>query len=304
MQTGSGQASPAFADDEQETDGRPAVERAIAANYDRLTPGQRRAIDRLLVDTRYAAVISAPELAQEAGVSESTVTRAAQALGFSGYPDLQGHLRARFFTNAVPTRIEAGVAELGATPEAAAIRVMLEDAESVRATAEDVSPDALRAAVEALVAARRVFVFGERGSHGLALMLGIGLRLLRDARILSQAAGDLPDQLIDLEAGDALAAISFRRVDRATVGVLRHAAGVGARTIVLTDHLSSPAARAADLVLLARLGPLRLMPSYAAGASLVNALLTAVALRTRDAAAARLEAAERLWQEFGAYAEP
>jgi DNA-binding MurR/RpiR family transcriptional regulator len=279
-----------------------SVEQTIAANYERLSPGQRRAIDRLLADTRYAAVISAPELAQEVGVSESTVTRAAQALGFSGYPDLQAHLRARFF-NAVPTRIETGVAELGSTPEEAAIRVMLEDAESVRHTAEDLSAETLQAVVEALVTARRVFIFGERGSYGLSLMLGIGLRLLRYTRILTQTAGDLPDQLLELEADDALVAVSFRRIDRLTLAVLNHAAGVGATTIALTDHLSGPAARAADLVLLARLGPLRVMPSYAAGASLVNGLLAAVALRLHGDASPRLEAAERLLQEFGAYAE-
>ncbi|MGH2535343.1 MAG: MurR/RpiR family transcriptional regulator [Thermomicrobiales bacterium] len=281
------------------------LEQAISANYGRLTAGQRRAIDRLLADTRYAAVISAPELAQEVGVSESTVTRAAQALGFAGYPDLQAQLRARFFNHsgAVAERVEAGIAELGATPEEAAIRVMLEDAESVRATAEDLSPETVRAAVETLVAARRVFVFGARGSHGLAIMLGIGLRLLLDARILNPAAGDLPDQLLDLSKNDVLVAITFRRVDRTTVTVLRHAADVGAQTIVLTDHLSSPAARLGGLTLIARLGTLRLTPSYAAGASLVNALLTAVWLRNHDNVAPRLREAERLLQEFDAYAE-
>ncbi len=147
-------------------------------------------------------------------------------------------------------------------------------------------------------------VFGSRGSHGLALVLGIGLRLLLpDARILSQAAGDLPDQLADLAADDALVAISFRRLDRVTVQVLRHAARVGARTIALTDHLSNPAARLAGLTLVARLPPLRLMPSYAPGASLVNALLTAVSLRARTRAGSRLQAAERLWEEFATYDE-
>jgi len=72
------------------------VHAAVAEHYDRLSPGQRRVIDRLLADTRYAAVVSAPELAHEVGVSESTVTRAAQALGFAGYPDLQARLRQRF----------------------------------------------------------------------------------------------------------------------------------------------------------------------------------------------------------------
>ena len=105
----------------------------------------------MLADTRYAAVVSAPELAHEVGVSESTVTRAAQALGFAGYPDLQARLRQRF-VDGVPERVEASLADLGNTPEAAAIRVMLEDAESVRATAEDLDPATLTAIVDLLVA--------------------------------------------------------------------------------------------------------------------------------------------------------
>jgi len=281
------------------------LESALAANYDRLSLGKRRVIDRLLTDTRYAVVVSAPELAREVGVSESTVTRAAQALGFAGYPDLQSILRERFFgATAVPERIDASATELGEAPELAGLRVMHEDAESVRATAQELAPETLAAAVDALLAARRVYVFGARGSHGLAVMLGIGLRLLLpDTRMLSQASGDLPDQLVSLTADDALVAISFRRVDRVTVGVLRHASRAGARTIGISDHLSSPIARYAHISLVARLGTLRLMPSYAAGASLINALTTVLSLRKRGQVKSDLRLAEELWDEFNTYAE-
>ena len=279
------------------------VHAAVAEHYDRLSPGQRRVIDRLLADTRYAAVVSAPQLAHEVGVSESTVTRAAQTLGFAGYPDLQARLRRRF-VDGVPERVEASLADLGDTPEAAAIRVMLEDAESVRATAEDLDPATLRAIVDLLVDARRVYVFGARGSFGLALILAIGLRLLLpDARLLNQTGGDLPDQLVDMSARDVLVAISFRRVDRATVDVLKQAVRVGATTVGIGDHLSSPVARTASRMLVARLGPLRLMPSYAVGASLVNAVATAVSVRRHGDSAPHLRAAEQLWDEFGTYAE-
>jgi DNA-binding MurR/RpiR family transcriptional regulator len=279
------------------------VHAAVAEHYDQLSPGQRRVIDRLLADTRYAAVVSAPQLAQEVGVSESTVTRAAQTLGFAGYPDLQARLRQRF-VDGVPERVEASLADLGDTPEAAAIRVMLEDAESVRVTAEDLDPATLSDIVDALVGARRVYVFGARGSYGLALILAIGLRLLLpDARLLSQTGGDLPDQLVDMSAADVLVAISFRRVDRATVDVLKQASRVGATTVGIGDHLSSPVARTASRMLVARLGPLRLMPSYAVGASLVNAVATAVSVRRHGDSAPHLRAAERLWAEFGTYAE-
>jgi DNA-binding MurR/RpiR family transcriptional regulator len=236
-------------------------------------------------------------------VSESTVTRAAQALGFAGYPDLQARLRQRF-VDGVPERVEASLADLGDTPEAAAIRVMLEDAESVRATAEDLDPATLTAVVDLLAGARRVYVFGARGSFGLALILAIGLRLLLpDARLLNQTGGDLPDQLLDMSSEDVLVAISFRRVDRATVDVLKQAARVGAATVGIGDHLSSPVARMARRMLVARLGPLRLMPSYAVGASLINAVATAVSIRRRGHSAPHLRAAEQLWDEFGTYAE-
>jgi DNA-binding MurR/RpiR family transcriptional regulator len=149
-----------------------------------------------------------------------------------------------------------------------------------------------------------VLVFGERGSHGLALMLAMGLRLLvDDTHLISQAAGDVPDQLLGLGDGDVVVAVSFRRVDRMTVDVLRYARSKGAKTVALTDHRSSPASRASDLALIARIGAIRLMPSFAPGASLVNALLEEVAARKAPGMDHRLHDAEELWRLFQSYAE-
>ena len=55
--------------DRERNDAAIPIERAIAANYERLSPGQRRVIDRLLDAPRYAAVTSAPELAKTAGAA-------------------------------------------------------------------------------------------------------------------------------------------------------------------------------------------------------------------------------------------
>ncbi|MGC4192217.1 MAG: MurR/RpiR family transcriptional regulator [Thermomicrobiales bacterium] len=281
-----------------------AIDRAIAEHYGNLSIGQRKVIDRLLADTRYGAVISAPELAAASGVSEATVTRAAQALGFAGYPDLQRHLRDRFVAPVDDRLREDRAGGVPDAPGTIAAQVMADDAALIREMAEDLSPEEIAATVSALIGARRVLVIGERGSHGLALMLGIGLRLLLDdVRILTGSAGDLPDQMIGIGVDDLVVAISFRRVDRLTVEVLRQARSLGAATIALTDHRSSPAARAADRVLIARTGTLRLMPSFAPGASLVHALLEEVAAVRRDAAGERLRTAEILWDAFDAYAD-
>lgn len=281
-------------------DGLHDIQSAIAANYDRLTAGQRKVIDRMLADTRYAAVTSAPGLAAEVGVSESTITRAAQALGFSGYPDLQARLRDQF-VGTVNERV-TNISGLAETPEAAAIQVMLEDAKLIRMTAEDLPPETLAAATNILISARNIYTFGARGSYGLAHILGIGLRLLLPGtRILNQTGGDLEDQLIDLGPEDALVAISFRRMDQVMVNVVRYASQVGAKTIVISDHLSNPVSRHATITLIARTSRLLLMPSFAAASSLVTALIAAISLRTLDESSPRLERAEHLWDHFDTY---
>lgn len=275
---------------------RDEIEEAIAANYERLAPSQRRIIDTVLADKRYAAY-SAAELARELRVSESTVTRAAQALGFSGYPDLKARLRDWLFGIPVSARIEASVAELGDTLAAASLRAIQDDIAALQATASEIDPARLEVIVDVLVTAERIHIFGARGSHGLAEILAMNLRLLRPAvHILNQTAGDLADQMIDIYPGDALVAISFRRLDQLTVDLVKQVSAEGTKTIAITDHRANALARAASYTLVARLAPLRLLPSYASGASLIHVLTAVVSLRLHKGASIRIQRAERLWQ--------
>jgi DNA-binding MurR/RpiR family transcriptional regulator len=255
---------------------------ALAANYDRLAPAQRLVIDRLVQDKRYGAVTSLPEIARDLNVSESTVTRAAQVLGFKGFPDLQSRIRDHF-SGSVADRLDLIASELSDTPAGAVVQVILEDAATVRRVAEDIDMDAVERAIKALIQAQRIYVFGMEGSRGLAQILGVGLRLaLSDVRVIGGSGESFADQLLGLEASDVLVGISFRRLDAATLRAVEWAAKIGARTIVLTDAPASRLARSSSIVLALPAGRLRLAPSYAGGSSLVNGLVTAVGLVTRE----------------------
>ena len=52
-----------------------------------LSKGQKKIADYVLNNYEKAAFLTALELGNEAGVSESTVVRFASALGLSGYPE-------------------------------------------------------------------------------------------------------------------------------------------------------------------------------------------------------------------------
>jgi DNA-binding MurR/RpiR family transcriptional regulator len=274
-----------------------------------ITNGRPADIRNDPADLRYAAVVSAPALAQETGVSQAMVTRAAQALGFSGYPDLQATIRERF-AGPASDRLVATSRELEGTSGAVMRRVMLEDAENIRASAEDLTDETVQRVVDCLLAARQVYVHGARGSHGLARILAYVLSLLLPVRTLAESPAAVLDDLVGLTPQDVVVVISFhagsppRRMDCLAVDLMCFAEKVGAPRIVITDQISGHLARLATLKMIVRLSRLRLTPSYAPGASVINGLVTAIALSARDVAAPRLAAAEQLWGIFDSDFEP
>jgi DNA-binding MurR/RpiR family transcriptional regulator len=276
----------------------PAITQAIAEHYEQLSPAQRQVIDHLFTDMRTAAFFSARELAQQTGVSTSIVTRAAQALGYAGYPELRAQLREEF--GLLPQRIASTITDLGETPETAALQSMEEDLEILRLTRDRLSIESLHEGVELLLAARRVYIFGAYSSFGLAQLLAVGLRLaLSELYLFGQAAGDLSDQLALLCKDDVLVAIGFRRLDRTTVQVVQQAKQKGVRVLGITDHPSTTIGRMADVVYIVPSRSLRLSPPSPATASLINALITAVSLRNRAVAEPRYREAEALRVQFG-----
>lgn len=282
--------SPMFDDDD--------LPAAVAQHYEELTAAQRRAIDLLLGDIRYGAVVSTEQLAEDAGVSRSVLTRAAQALGYSGFPELQSGLR-RQVLRTLPQRLESVIADLGATPERAAVAAMGEDVDNLKQTLERVSPETLREGVELLVGSHRIFVFGVRGSYGLAQILVYGLRLAHGAvYVLGTTIGDVADQMALLTETDVLITVSLRRTDRVSVQAARTAARLGVPVVAITDHPSSALARMARATFIVPSGSLRLLPSYAAAASLMNGIVTAVAVRRKRESESRYQVAEQLREEF------
>ncbi|MFR3499472.1 MAG: MurR/RpiR family transcriptional regulator, partial [Paraclostridium bifermentans] len=65
----------------------------IQKQYPRLSKGQKLIAQYLISSYDKVAFMTASKLGEEVGVSESTVVRFANALGFSGYPKLQDALQ-------------------------------------------------------------------------------------------------------------------------------------------------------------------------------------------------------------------
>lgn len=273
-------------------------------HYTKLSPAHRRVADYLLADGRRAALEPIATVAKNLRTSESTVVRFAQTLGYKGYPELRDQLRERFLATATSLDRLAASGVGAKKPRGAILeRVLAEDADSIMRTLAQIPAETFNAVVEAVVSARRTYVIGFRGSAGVALVLGMGLRIfLPETRVVAVNVGDTPEELLSLRKKDVVFVISYLRYAGQTLEILRFAREAGATTVAITDTPASPVARLADHAFITRPTSPRTMASYAPAASIASALTEAVAARRGAEAGRALRKAETLWDRFRVHA--
>ncbi|MCW2655827.1 MAG: transcriptional regulator, RpiR family [Jatrophihabitans sp.] len=269
--------------------GAPDVLVRIRAAWPNLAPSERRVAEVALADPTRSAAQTVTELARSTGTSQATVVRFAQRLGYSGYPELRLALAAAAGAERANRPETVPGTDISAKDDIATViaKVGHLEATAVRETVGQLNPDALSAAVDAVVAAPRIDVYGVGASAVVALDLQ--MKLHRIGRF-TQAWSDYHLALVSaalLKRRDVAIAISHSGTTRETVGALQEAAARKATTVAITNFPDSPLAEAADIVLTtaARETALRsgAVASRIAALIVVDCLFEAVAQRNLPA---------------------
>ncbi|MFO7245288.1 MAG: MurR/RpiR family transcriptional regulator [Thermaerobacter sp.] len=271
------------------------------ARYEQLSGAHRRIAEYILANANRAAFMTAARVGRAVGVSESTVVRFAAALGYPGYRHLQRALQEGVRAQLTAAeRLELTEADEDA-PEGVLERVLRTDMDNIRATLQDLQPEAFRRALDIIERATRVFVVGQRSAAAVSYYLSFYLSYLRPHVIPLDDASIMFERLVDLGGSDAVVAVSFPRYSRLTYDVLKLARDRGAARVAITDSVVSPMARIADVSLTAHTPMVSFADSLVAPLSVANALITALALRRRTETQRTLEILERIWEQNSIY---
>lgn len=214
----------------------------------------RQALGRILDLTGNPALLSITSLAEVLGVNPSTLTRLAHSLGYSGFPAFQQVLLTasmappgEFYSR----QARAALAE-GTSTRSRAIQLCHENQANIDRFVEQFDRDAFEAAVDLIMSAPRVAVYGIRQFHAVAAFLVYGLRMIRaDVALLDANSLGIAEGLAMLEKGDVLLVASCAPYSAQVVEVARTAREIGLASVALTDRASSPlvdSSRAAILV--------------------------------------------------------
>ena len=267
-----------------------------------MSKGQRRIADYIATEYDKAAFMTAAKMGKTVDVSESTVVRFAVSLGFEGYPEMQKAMQEMVLNRLTSVqRLEVANDRIGDHDVLSA--VLQSDMDKLRRTEETLDREAFQKAVDAIVDARRVFILGVRSTAPLAQFLGYYLRYLSDSVhiVTASGAGAMFEQIVGVNADDAVIAFSFPRYSSTTVKGAQYCRSAGATVIGITDSMISPLAENCDHVLLAKSDMLSLVDSLVAPLSLVNALIVGVSQRREKELARRLGALESIWEAYNVY---
>jgi len=272
----------------------------INANYKRMSKGQKLIAEYILNSYDKAAFMTASKLGRKVGVSESTVVRFANALGYDGYPHLQKALQ-ELIRNKLTTvqRIEMS-SELNQSMVLPT--VLKADMNNIRLTIDEINYDVFEAAVESILKARQVYVLGLRSAAPLAQFLSYYLSFILDnVRVVTSGVSDVFEQLMRINQDDILIGISFPRYSNRTIEAMGFVKAKGAKSIAITDSMLSPLVNHADLCLTARSDMASFVDSLVAPLSLINALIVAIGLRKRDDVSEYFTQLEKIWDEYKVY---
>ena len=274
----------------------------IQENLHTFSKGQKKIANFILESYDKAAFMTASRLGKRVGVSESTVVRFAAELGYDGYPDMQKSLQ-KMIRNRLTSvqRIEVTNDRLG--DQDLLSMVLQSDIEKIRQTLEELDRAAFDRAVDAIVAAKKIYIIGVRSSAALASFLYFYCNLIFEnvALVSASTSSEIFESLLRVGPGDVVIGVSFPRYSSRTVQAMSFARDRGADTVAITDSEASPLAPICRHTLRARSDMASFVDSLVAPLSLVNALLVAVSQRKNDELARTFQNLEDIWDEYGVY---
>ena len=221
-----------------------------------LTKTSRRVADFVLENISRICFMTTDEISQEMGVSDASVIRFAQSLGYSGFADLQKKIQATLsdhlengnedhrppferINRIIPYLADDNLVQ-------SMMKVMTCNFEN---TFKHNNMEKIEKISKCLISSRRKFIVGPRGNQDLAFFYAsLFSQILPDVFPVLHADASFFEPLLEIDSSDCALIISFPRYSDAVRKVTSFINKSEATKIVITDKATAPPAKNADIL--------------------------------------------------------
>jgi len=267
----------------------------IQARFEEFSRSQKDVAQYIVDHLDEVAFQTAEELARRANTSSSTVVRFSQALGFEGFPALQGQARDEYRRS-----VAAGMATGNGSPSVEPLfsldqsefeTAVAADHVNVEETARKLSRSEVEAAVDAITSARRVLIAGTDQMAFFASYLRHLLMLLDlPAELVASPSQEALSRLGRIDDSTLVIGLSAGRPHPLVVRAMKLARHRKARTVAITDATLSEVAKLARVRLYYSSNSPAYVRSHTALLAVIQALAYGVYSRDAEQYADRIKA--------------
>ena len=273
----------------------------IQSQYTRFSKGQKLIAQYILKNYDKVAFMTACKLGEAVGVSESTVVRFANALGYSGYPKLQDALQ-EVIKNKLTTVQRVDMGKEFNDDSAILKKIVKSDMDNIKDTLEEIDEKAFEEAANRILKAKRIYIVGMRSSFTIAQYLGFYLGIILDSvHVIRTDMGDAFEQVVKINEDDVLIAISFPRYSKKSYQIVSYAKEKGAHIVSLTDSPFAPVASFTDNLLLVKSNMVSFVDSLVPALSIANALIVSVGMKEKEDIKQHFDDLEAIWEKYSVY---
>ncbi|PWQ93298.1 MurR/RpiR family transcriptional regulator [Leucothrix pacifica] len=262
---------------------------AIAENQAGLSKRLRQVAGWLLEHPNQTAFSTLAEIAESAGVHASTLVRFANFFGFNGFSELQKLYKQDLLDNTsnYQQRIQQVKEVADHSLDNRAAGLLQEFASANVLTMEllraQVSPDAINAALDAMIEAKNIHICGFRRVYSVAHYFHYALSQLNvPSYLMTGTGGMLDEQLQWMDKSSLLIAITFHPYINLTRDAVATAHKKGAKVLLITDSELCPVADIADHLLVVREAEVRAFRSLNATFCLAQTLCVALGYQRQN----------------------
>ena len=228
------------------------LKEAISRAYPQLSPQLRKLSRFALEKPDELALGTVATIAQANAVQPSSMIRFANALGFSGFSQMQQVFQSHLVQRSTPYRERIAKMRRGGSGAAAREGVLhqfvAESIGELQQLEDHVDADRLSAAAAILAAAPQIHVLAQRRAFPVACYLAYALNQLElRAHLLDGLGGMMGEFAQAIRPGDALLVASFRNYTPAVVDTALACRSRGVSVVAITDTALSPLKPAADV---------------------------------------------------------
>ena len=274
----------------------------ISERYDRMSKSHKAIASYICEHYDQAVFMTAAKLGETLGISESTVVRFADRIGYEGYPEFQKALEE--WVKGKLNNIQKMDAKYGRSTQSEVLTsVLTADIEKLQHTIDNLDPAAFELAVNTILEAKTVYIMGLRSNEPLAEFLHFYLNMVRGGVVLlkTTSVSETFEQMIRIHEKDCFIGISFPRYSMRTLKAMEFANDRNAKVIAITDSTHSPMSLYSSCNLLARSDMVSIVDSLVAPLSVINALVVALCLKCPQEVRQNLEMLEDTWNNYQVY---